>query len=250
MLKTTPNDQPHTLGKAPLVDTAFEVRFDPAIPNAGQILPSLILKDLGQEYSRTEATPVASIPKEMRDGEETLRYKPHYRLVGDSAVISVGDRIAGVGALPPYQGWTVYRPRIESLMQILVGSDVIGVLERFSLKFTNVLTMPINRQLDLINLDAVLGGVPAPDQGFQYRTELNDEKSLKIVEVRPNTKFVLPGKDTYSGLLVSIDCIQPVTSGDKGELTIEAIEELHAQLKQLFFGILKPDTLEALEPIY
>lgn len=104
ILPTTPSELPIQLGKPSLVDAIFEVRFEPKAAGIAQLLPGIFFEHLGTEYKRSEATAVASIPAEIRDGEASLRYQFHYRLSGESAAISVGERSAGVSALPPYQG--------------------------------------------------------------------------------------------------------------------------------------------------
>lgn len=248
VLKTTPSKLPARLGKAPLVDAIFEVRFEPAKEGTGQLLPGLFFAKLGTRYARSEATPLASIPAQMREQDRSLRYQFQYRLLGDSAAISVGDRSAGVSASPPYQGWEFFRPRIEEFLTVLRESGLVKRLERFSLKFVNVVDVPADPQLSLLNLDLRLGGITAPDDGFHLRTELRDAHLIRIVDIQPKTTAKLPSGETRSGLLLSVDCIKASSSGSMDELTPEAIEQVHQDLKQIFFGLITPTTLSALDP--
>ncbi len=249
-LPSTPPKLPKRLGKPPLVDTMFEVRFEPTRDGAVQLLPGLFLSRLAADYPRSEATPIASIPRELRDSNPSLRYQFHYRMAGDSAAVSVGDRSAGVSVFPPYQGWEFFRPRIDAFVDVLKASALVKRLERFSLKFTNVLDMHAERQLSLLNLDVSVGGVAAKDRGFHLRTELNDAKLLRIVEITPEATVTLVSGATWNGLLVSIDCIKQSESGDLQELTPAAIENVHEEVKQMFFGLITPKTLAALSPAY
>ena len=249
-LPSTPPKLPKRLGKAPLIDTMFEVRFEPTQDEVGQLLPGLFLSKLAADYPRSEATSIASIPREMRDNNPALRYQFHYRMAGDSAAVSVGDRSAGVGVFPPYQGWEFFQPRIDAFVGVLKASTLVKRLERFSLKFTNVLDIPAEQQLSLLNLDVTVGGVAPKDRGFHLKTELNDAKLLRIVEVAPEATATLVSGATFNGLLVSIDCIKKSVSGNLQEVTPAAIEELHEDLKQVFFGLITPKTLAALAPTY
>ena len=233
-----------------MVDAIFEVRFEPAKAGTGQLLPGLIFAKLGTRYPRSEATPVASIPPQIREQEPSLRYQFHYRISGTSATISVGDRSASVTASPPYQGWEFFRPRIDEFLAVLRESALVKRLERFSLKFVNILDVPEDSQLSLLNLDVRLGGITAPDDGFHLRTELRDAHLIRIVEITPKTTAKLSSGESRSGLLLSIDCIKATSSGNLDELTPEAIEQVHQELKEVFFGLITPTTLSALDPTY
>lgn len=248
VLKTTPSKLPALLGKAPLMDATFEVRFEPAKAETGQLLPGMFFAKLGTNYPRSEATQIASIPPQIRDHDSSLRYQFLYRILGDSSAISVGDRSAGVGAFAPYEGWESFRQRIDEFLTVLEGSGLVKRLERFSLKFTNVLDVPADRQLSLLNLDVRVGDITAPDQGFRLRTELNDAPLIRIIEIVPNSTVRVTSGETRTGLLVSIDCIKLASSGSLKEVTPEAIEQVHQDLKQVFFGLITPTTLSALDP--
>lgn len=248
VLKTTPPSLPLRLGKPPLVDALFEIRFEPSKGDISQLLPGLFYAKLGSDYTRSETLPLSGIPPEFRSQDRSLQYQYLWRLIGPSAAISVGDRCAGVSSLPPYQGWSSFLPRITAFLEVLRESALVTRLERYSLKFVNVLTVPTASQLDLVNLEILIGGnVPSPT-GFHLRTEMNDENAVRIVEIIPHASVKVHSGDTKNGLLVSIDCIRAVTSGEFSELTPSAMERMHHDLKEVFFGLLKPATLQALEP--
>ena len=192
---------------------------------------------------------MASIPPQIRDKEPSLKYQFHYQLRGESSAISVGDRSAAVSALPPYQGWEDFRPRIDAFLTVLRASDLVRCLERFSLKFTNVIDVPAETQLALLNLEVRFGGVTPADRGFRLRTELNDPDLVRIVEIVPHSTATLPSGEPRRGLLLSVDCIRQTRSGSIDELTPGALEQIHHDLKQIFFGLITPATLSALEPV-
>jgi len=161
----------------------------------------------------------------------------------------VGDRAAGVAAFPPYQGWEQFRPRIENFLKIVAESDLVGTLERFSLKFVNILAVPeAKSQLGLINADLVLGGLPVSEYGFGLRTEFNDPSCVRIIEIKTNINAKLPNGDVRSGLMLSIDCVQLTPNGKITELDLTGVEGLHQQLKQVFFGLITAATLNTLGP--
>jgi uncharacterized protein (TIGR04255 family) len=249
VLGSTPEKLPVRLGKPPLVDAVFEVRFQATQKSIAQLLPGFFFSRLGKEYPRSEAMPIASLPAEFRDMDASLRYQFHYRLSGETAAILVGDRSAAVSALTPYQGWDEFRPRIDSFLKVLDESKLVHNVERFSLKFVNVISSTSTSQLHLLNLELAIGGVKPSDSGFQLRTELNDADLVRIIEIRPHAVAKLRSKN-ITGLMLSIDCIQKTPGASISDLHLTTIEKVHLDLKQLFFGLITPATLSSLEPHY
>ena len=249
-LRTIPNTLPVQLEQVPLVQAIFEVRFQ-LQKDSISLFPSLVLKELGNEYGRSEVSAIASIPREIRENDPNLRYQPQYVFRGEAgASVSIGERVASVIVLAPYEGWSNFRLRINNFVSVLQDSQFVQRVERFSLKFLNLLEAPENQQLNLIHLTAQLGGMKVPERGFRLRTEVTDDKALRIVEIVTNAEATVPGVGKKTGLLVSLDCIKELTNDDFWSTRDERIEEVHWDLKQLFFGIIKEETLVRLRPIY
>jgi uncharacterized protein (TIGR04255 family) len=206
---------------------------------------------LGQKYARSEATPIASIPPQIRDNDSNLRYQPHYKLFSDEgATILLGNRAAGVSVGPPYEGWEAFRPRVEEFLAVVKESGFVRTVERLSIKFVNVLEAPENKQLELLSFAVELGGIKAPEFGLRFRTEINDERFIRIIEIATNATVQLPSGQKKTGLLLSLDCIRLLRGEDFWPTTRHGLEELHVELKQLFFGLITQTTLATLQPSY
>ena len=251
ILPTVPPTLPTHLAKAPIIEGTFEIRFNPAQPAVAQLLPGLVFAKLGGKYGRAEATPIASIPPQVREIDPNLRYQAEYRVSGETAAVFMGDRVAGVSVPAPYEGWQNFRPRVLEFLELLQGSQLVRAVERFSLKFTNVIPAPPEpqRQLDLLNLKVEIGGIKPNENGFRFRTEINDERIIRIVELATNAEVqILGGK--ASGLLLSLDCIRQIGGEEFWPNHLKSIDDLHVQLKELFFGLITENTLQSLGPVY
>jgi uncharacterized protein (TIGR04255 family) len=250
VLLTVPANLPHHLAKAPLAEATFEFRYKPARSPIAQLLPGLLFAKLGGEYDRSEATPIAAIPEQLRSVDPNLRYQAEYRLSGDRASIFIGERVAGVSVTQPYEGWRRFRPRIDQFLKIVQESNLIATVERFSIKFVNVIPAAPDSQLDLLNLRLEIGGVKPPENGFRFRTEINDEAFLRVIDIATNAEVQFPNSEKASGLLLSLDCLRVLKGEDFWQMYQSEIESVHHQLKELFFGLITPKSLESMGPSY
>lgn len=88
---------------------------------------------------------------------------------------------------------------------MLKHSELVDRLERFSLKFVNVIPAPTDDQLQVLNLELKIGGIGTTDTGFRLRTEFNQGHYVRIVDIRTNATANLRS-GAVTGLFLSIDC--------------------------------------------
>jgi len=243
--------RPLRLGKQPLLESLFEVRFNsPASPVADP-LPGVIFSSLGQDYKSSEILPLASLPKEFRSQDPNFQFAATQRIAGPEAVVFFGDNVIGLAKSLPYMGWSDFRARICAFVGVVQKSGLISEVARYSLKAVNVIPTSKIRQLDHLAIDVTLAGTPAMDSGFHLRTELNDTDFLRIVEITPNITVSTANHSQHSGLRVVIDCIRPCSPRqDYWADVVSGLDALHEEQKRLFFQLLTPDTIAALEPEY
>ena len=241
---------PVKLETVPLYSATFEIRFTPAQQGAAELLPGVIFTHLGKKYGRSVATPVASLPQEIRGKDPRFRYQAHYRLVGDGASVFVGEEVAGLNQGPPYEGSAELFPRLKELIQVLKDSGLIDSVDRFSMKFMNVLPGPEGSRLDQLNFDMTLADFALAEAGMDIRAELNDEKYHRIIQIAPQATVQHPEEEPVTGLMLSLDCIKDDPPDDFLANPTEPVEEIHVELKRLFFSIITDKTLELLGPEY
>jgi uncharacterized protein (TIGR04255 family) len=242
---------PLRLGRQPLLESLFEVRFKSSGSPVTDLLPGIIFSKLGHEYRSSEVLPLATLPKEIRSRDPNLQFAATQRLSGPEAVIFFGDNVVGVSKTMPYRGWPDFRQRIHAFVEVIRQSGLINEIDRYALKAVNVIPSARPRQLDHLAINVALAGRPAQDSGFHLRTEVNDADFLRIVEVTPNITAKTADGTMHSGLRVAIDCIRPCPSSHHGwSDLVDGLDALHNEQKRLFFELLTPDTLKSLEPEY
>lgn len=119
------------------------------------------------------------------------------------------------------------------------------------MKSVNVIPASQNQQLGKLALDVKIAGKPVGDAGFSLRTEMNDSKYQRIVEIMPNVVAQTASGAEYAGLRLSIDCIRVCPSSTEGwDDLSDGLDAIHDEQKRLFFELLTPETLASLEPEY
>jgi len=145
---------PEKLRKPPVVECIFEVRFPPAKEGAGELLTGLLYSKLG-DFEKIDALPAANIPAPVRETDPNLRYTFARRLSHGNERVFVGDRSAAFSQVGEYGGWTQFRAKCTRFLRALDETRLLGTMERYSLKFTNVID---SKSLAPLNAHFELGG--------------------------------------------------------------------------------------------
>src|SRR4030067_624515 len=236
---------PKKLKKEPLIDAVFEVRFTSAFP-AGSVLPGLLFGKLDGDKKIEQL--LSQIPQVMRDADPNLRFAPLSRLDWGQFYINVGDRIVAVGFKHPYPGWNSFKPAIIKVMDVLKEAKVIKSVERYSLKYIDLLPATgLREQVSFVNFDVTLAGHKLEDEAFQIRLEIPRDGFIHAVQVVSSATATLHTGETRQGLIVDVDTIaNQQGEGFEDLLTgfSDKLDAIHHANKKVFFDCLKPQTIK------
>jgi len=243
---------PKRLKKEPLIDAVFEVRF-PGEFRAGSLLPGMLFAGLDGD-KKSEALPFSQIPQAMRDADANLRYAPLNRIDWGKYFVNVGDRSVSVSFKYPYPGWGSFKPAIINVMEVLKGANVIKSIERYSVKYIDLIpSTDLREQVSFVNLDVTLAGHKLEGEAFQIRLEIPKDGFIHAVQVATSATVTLHNGESREGLIVDVDTIAKqdgVTFDDFLSGFGDKLDRIHRANKEVFFDCLKPKTIEALEPEY
>jgi uncharacterized protein (TIGR04255 family) len=242
---------PVAFGKSPLLEAVFELRFQAAVPNAGDLLPGLLYAELKDEYPAVEPLPMANVPREMREKQPSLLlYQPTHRLAGASRAVQVGDRVLSLSVTVPYPGWPKFNEAIGRLLRTASDTRMIRELERFSFRYINLIPAePGQSQLSCLNLRIESPGFAFGERGFHLRFEHTEGEFLTIVQVVPNTSVQGLAKPPAPGLLLDIDTVREHPRKALSEVGAD-LEEAHLVAKRAFNSLISEQTRTRLEPIF
>lgn len=249
---------PTKLEKEPLIDAIFEVRFAHS-QNFSQIFPGFLYQSLKDEIKEVAQHPTMEIPQSLRDSDPNLQYAPLHKLGLDNFYINVGDRCISVGCKYPYPGWSKFKPMIIKVMKILDGSSLIKNIDRYSLKYVDLLPFPeVHTQITAINLDLTIGNNKLENNNFNIRMDVHTKDFIHIIKIISSAVVNLHNaadnkSEVIQGLIIDIDTI-----ANQNETKIEdfykkltkKLDVIHTENKQVFFECLKEETITSLKPKY
>ena len=244
------SQRPVKLGKSPLVEAIFEIRFEPTTATAGDLLPGLLYSGLKAQYPETEALPFASIPRQMRAQQAELLYQASHRLKGDRRILQFGDRVLSLHATE-YPGWTRFKQWVEFATNAVKETGLLKQIERFSFKYINVIEASANdQQLSFLDARIEITGRAPIERGFRLRVERDNGRFVTIIEIITNGKAKRNDPHVVSGLLVTVDTIRGGIGNDYWTNESTLIEEGHTVAKDIFYELITESTLNRLDPIW
>lgn len=242
---------PKTLKREPLVDAVFEVRLSDGTPLA-DILTGFLLHDFG-EGTKVIRLPAAEIPFPMRKEDPNLRFAPIQRVEIDGFSILVGDRNIVVSCKLPYPKWSKFKPMILDVMSRVAKVGVIGAIERYSVKYVNLIQAPTyQEQIKKIAMDIKLGDLTVSSEQMTLQVHRREGDVVHILSIATGANGQING-NAVSGVLVDIDSIRNVNVPDVKtfvENLEQGLESLRQSNKEKFFSCLTAETIEEMEPTY
>jgi uncharacterized protein (TIGR04255 family) len=244
---------PIKLGKEPLVEAVFEVRFDAGLAPVSDVLPGFLYHQLGLGGSLMRL-PIAEVPKPIRDADPGYQFAPTMRVDLERYTISIGDRVLVLGCRLPYKGWADFKPTILSVLSKASELGMLGTAERYALKYVNLLPYGnVAEQVEKVKLQLSIGEIVLRDQPVAIRLEERERDIIHIIQVIAGAEGTLPTGERISGIVVDADSIRqgfsiPFAHFPSG--LADGLEELRQANKRMFFSCLTDAAIVDMEPRY
>jgi uncharacterized protein (TIGR04255 family) len=244
---------PKILEREPLVDAVCEVRMEASAPLA-DVLPGILFHQLKEPSPSISRLPAAEIPQPVRAAQPAWQYAPTQRLDWGEYVISVGDRNVIISCKMPYPKWPSFKKNILEIADVIAGVGVAGNVERFSVKYVNLIEAPtIAAQIAKINLKIRIGGLEVNADHLDMKVHHVEGDTIHIVTVITGANGRMSDGREASGVVVDIDSIrniQPMPFDTFARGLEPQIEKLRQSNKVRFFDCLKQETVNEMGPVY
>lgn len=245
---------PKRLGKDTIVEVIWEIRFAGGT-HIAEILPGVVYQKLKDEIPNNELNveklPPSQLPGEILENDPSLRYASQVKLSAADYSVQIGNRVASVRFERPYPGWTDVHARILKVAEILNSTNMLGEIERFSLKYIDVIPDEAAPTLDGLDVELKIGGISLNDKTTNVRAEIPEGEFLHILQIgRPIVVTSNATRDSFEGMLVDIDTIATHQGRDFWAGFPNALGRAHDSSKLFFFKLLTLDTETKLEPEY
>ncbi len=241
---------PKRLRNEPLLEAVWEIRFSSDTESVSDLLPGLIYKSIGTEYPKIERLPIANLPSTVVQQDPKLRYVPTIRLQGIPYSIQIGEHVVSLSCRRPYTGWQEFEQKIMELAKMLRETSLITRPERFSLKYIDIISFGDRPSLRLLEILIKLDTIELTTDLVQLRTELRENGFLHIVQIVSPAQAAIATGEHFEGVLLDIDTIFKSESADFWSDFQEQLNSAHRINKNMFFRLLKKETIENLGPEY
>lgn len=248
MMKTLPKK----LKKEPLIDAIFELRFS-SDEQVLLMLPGILFKELGGAKT-ISPLPISQLPQEIRRSDPNLKYAPVNRLDWGLFFVNIGDFSVSVNCKFPYPGWSVFKPAIIEVINVLAASGLVKGVERYSLKYIDVIPSFDHRQkVDMVNLDVTIAGHRLEKEPYSIQVEIPKNGMSNLVQIVSGARAILHTGVAREGLIVDVDTVSIQNGIGMDALFAklpETLDSIHQTNKEMFFDCITDATRNSLEPIY
>jgi uncharacterized protein (TIGR04255 family) len=139
-------------------------------------------------------------------------------------------------------------------MNLLKESGIVRTLQRYSLKYVDMLSVQAGDSVsEWINLNVALGNVALSNQPFQMHMQIESGGYIHALLVGSPAQAQGVDGITREGMVISVDTMFLNGLPDFPTLIEqlrERVDDLHSSNKQVFFDCLTANAVEKLEPEY
>lgn len=237
-----------SLARDPIVEAIFEARFTSEKPEMAGLLPGLFYSAFREKFTVSSSLDVNKIPPEVRENDPNLKYAATHRFAGyDNMMVNVGPRVFTVVNLRPYSGWEKFKPAIIEFLEHLKDKEVINQLERYSLRYLNLIEASggDREHFSKIFFEGKLAGIDLVDTHSHIQTQVIHKGCVNRIKIAPNAGVkISTSSEEMSGLLLDIDTIKESPPSDFWEDLSSYLDQLHEAETDVFFSVVKPETLK------
>jgi len=240
-----PERLPTQIEPCPIVEAAVELRF--VSTESWRNLPGMLSPRLRKRYPHEIELPLAQLPESVRQQEGSFTYQPLLQYEGAEFLIRFGPRaLSLITRTHKYPGWPRFREELTWLWEEMAAAGFVQEGERLGVRYVDFFTQDI---FSLVVLDVSVDGQELEGLEQSFTAVVPWEKSTARL-VLTSGAFLNDGKATRRGSILDLDVWQRLASENVFADAAAQVERLHDVNKKLFFGLLKPDFLATLNPVY
>jgi uncharacterized protein (TIGR04255 family) len=240
-----PERLPVRIEPCPIVEAVFEARF--VSPESWATMPGLLYAQVREKYTEQKSLPLAQVPEEVRRQDPTLQHLPLLQFLSRDFLIQLGPRVVSLATKPnAYPGWPAIREELDWVVRRIRAAGFVGETERLGVRYVDFFEGDV---LTGLRLHLAVNDQPLRGAQTDVTTVLR-WGSLAIRLRVTNGAIVGTADGPKPGSVLDVDAWFGPLEVDLFENGLVRFGEAHDIIKGLFFGLLKPDLLASLHPIY
>lgn len=240
-----PERLPVRIARCPIIEAIFEARF--VSPQPWTTMPGLLFAQIREKYPEQKDMPLTQVPEEVRRQNTALMILPLVQFLGEKFLIQLGPRVVSLVTKPnAYPGWTAIEQELTWLVERLKAAGFVGETERVGAHYIDFFGGDVFSALRL-----GLQVNEKPLQGAQTDiTTILRRDALSIRLHVTNGAIVATKEGPKPGSVLDVDAWFSPMDVDLFGNGLARFAEAHHAIKGLFFGLIKPELLDKLQPSY
>ena len=236
---------PIKIDPCPIVEAVLELRF--ITSESWRTLPGLLFAHIRERYPEQKDLPLARFDEEIRRLDPAFTYQPLIQFLSRDFLIQFGPRVVGLVTKPnQYPGWAAVEKEMTWLLAELRELGFITEGERLGVRYINFFSADIFKKL---RLDVMTGEKRLSGGELSITTVLRKPPLRARLQVA-NSAILGTGNDAQHGSILDVDVWLGSLDFEVFQNDLARFREAHELEKQIFFGLLAPEFLDSLNPIY
>ena len=242
---STPETFPIRIEPCPIVEAVFEVRF--VGPESWETVPGLLYAQIREKYNEQQIMPGPLVSEESRRQDPALPYTPRMQFLSKDFRIQLGPRVVTLVTKPmTYPGWQAIQEELGWFIQRIKAAGFVGETERLGVRYIDFFEGDVFPNL---RLHVAVNDQPLYGHETDVRTVSQGGKIFISLRINNAIVFSSP-QGPKPGSMVDLDGWLGPLEVDLFENGLAQFGETHHAIKRLFFGLLKPEFLATLNPVY
>lgn len=236
---------PVRISHCPIVEAIFEIRFISAEPWA--TMPGLLHAKIREKFPAQKQLPIASVPEEVRRQDPNLARLPLMQFQGEKFLVQLGERMVSLATKPnAYPGWTAIKAELQWVLDRLQSAGFVSEGERLGVRYIDFFTEDVFQNL-ILGLQ--IGGKPLIGVQADVATVFRRDPVIMRLQLT-NGAIVARSGGPQRGSVLDVDAWLTALDFNVFEESLNRFGEVHRAIKELFFGLLRPEYLATLNPEY
>ena len=248
-----PKPQPIKLLKEPLVEAVCQLRVAGKVA-LNMFFPGLLLAKHPADVSELQQLPMAMLPEQLRAMQPEMAFVPLVQLRFKGVLVMIGERSITVSNPAPYLGWSSFKPLIVEIFTVLFESKLVPSVERYSLKYTNVLKAnETTNSLNAVDWSLKVGNLILNEQATTLRTETLDDGLVTIITISGGVTVQAESQAPVQGSMIDVDTIcqnKPQGAEAFAASMSSELDRIRRVNKEAFFECLTDEAIHDLQPVY
>lgn len=237
---------PKQINPCPINQAVVGIRFNSSLPPDAVF--GVVYNKLKDSYKSAEQLPILQIPEAVRNNDSNLLYQPHYKLTREHFAFQVGPKVISLAITDQkYTTWESYYEEIQTVFEKIKEIEFISDVVRVGLRYINIFADDIWKNIN-INVRVIENEIA--DEEIFLRTILARDEYKVMLQAGNQLNLEENNQVVGRASIIDIDTSIEGENINFFEDMRSILEKCHSIEKEIFFGLLKDDFKDSLNPVY